>query len=117
MKWNWKAARTWVAKFSAVALAISMSIPAAHAAKIGDEYAIAVVQVGDLELNEERDVARLLSRVKRAAREVCTPAGVASRYSIKGQRQCYEATLRKAMTDVEQIVDLPVKPTLASDGG
>jgi UrcA family protein len=117
MKWNKKAALSWTARFTAFVMASSIVMPAAHAARPRTEYAIAVVQYDDLELTEQRDVARLLMRVKRAARHVCTPKGVAGQFSLKTRRECYKATLRKAMKDMERIADLPDQPTLARDSG
>jgi UrcA family protein len=117
MKWNKMAALLRAATVTAMAHVALISPPAAHAATAGTEYAMAVVQLDDLELSKEKDVERLLHRVKRAARDVCTPGGVAGRYSAKAQRMCFEATLRKAMADVDRIVDLPITPILARDSG
>ena len=117
MKWNMMAALLRTATTAAMVHTALISLPAAHAAQVGTEYAMAVVPLDDLELSKEKDVETLLNRVKRAARDVCTPGGVAGRYSAKAQRICFEATLRKAMADVDRIVDLPLTPILARDSG
>ncbi|MBP6379510.1 MAG: UrcA family protein [Sphingorhabdus sp.] len=103
------------ATIASAAYGMMVTAPLAHAARPGTEYAMAVVHYDDLELSKEKDVEQLLRRVKRAARNVCTPGGVAVRYSAKAQRQCFDATLRKAMIDVERLVELPITPILARD--
>lgn len=115
MNLNLKRMPLMAATMATAACGMMVNAPSAHAARPGTEYAMAVVHFDDLELSKEEDVERLLRRVKRAARDVCSPGGVAGRYSAKAQRQCFDATLRKAMTDVDRLVELPITPILARD--
>lgn len=115
MNLNLKITALMAATIASASCGIIVTASPAHAARSGSEYAIAVVQFDDLELSKQQDVERLKHRVKRAARDVCTPAGVAARYSLKAQRKCFEMTLRKAMTDIDQLVGGGISPVLARD--
>jgi UrcA family protein len=67
----------------------------------GFEVATRTVNFSDLNLNDRADVATLYSRIKSAAKEVCSPTDFRSSDTTVRERRCKEQAIGQAVTDVQ----------------
>lgn len=88
-----------MAKFSTLALSVSMTAAAIAAPAAANEDALprALVSYSDLDLSQAADVERLTSRIERAARKICVSE---PRHDLRRQAQS-DACRAQAIRSVE----------------
>jgi UrcA family protein len=90
----------WPALASAALLITSTPLSAAPAKPAGWDESHVKVRFGDLDLNKEKDVAKLYSRIRRAARYVCTDGVTSTRFSL--WNRCYEETIADTVAQINR---------------
>jgi UrcA family protein len=72
----------------------------AAAAERTDNVPTRMVQYADLDLTQDQDVAKLYSRIKHAAAQVCEPMTIRALDLVSHSRRCTQQAIARAIADV-----------------